>query len=218
MANPTDRRLLKAVSDAAKALAGAARWHRSLRPVNAANDFVYEMYVYVNLLLALQRRFHVTYVPGSGRSAHGFPRKAANKQGRPRFLVSGPAGSWQLCAGTKIRDMHGDARAPDISLQRGDASDDPDANDVEAIWDAKYKTRDSRISSHEFSEFARWLEVFNLRARPAPSPVTSTAGDLAGHALVTNGSHSTEYDAELQRTNVREIASCYPGKAPTPRP
>ncbi len=218
MANPTDRRLLKAVSDAARALKKAARWPTSQRPFSVTDDFVYEIYVYVKLLVLLQGQFQVTYVPGSGRVAHAFPRKPANKRGRPRFMLTSAKGDWQLCAGTKVRDLHGDTRAPDISLQRGTASEDPNLDDVDAIWDAKYKSSGSRISSHEFSEFARWLEVLNLRARASPSCIASAAPDLAGHALVTNGAHSTELEAELRRTNVREIASYYPRKAATARP
>jgi hypothetical protein len=218
MANPTDRRLLRAVGDAAKALRSAARWPTSQRPVNAADDFVYEIYVYIKLLLLLQGKCIVTYVPGSGRVIHAFPRKPANKRGRPRFTVKSRHGDWQLCAGTKIRDLHGDSRAPDISLQRGTASEDPDLHDVAAIWDAKYKRKGARISSHEFSEFSRWLEVLNLRSNAAPSVITSAARDLGGHCLVTNGEHSTEVDAELARTNVREVASYYPGRTAVSRP
>jgi hypothetical protein len=219
MAAPSDRKLLAAARKAAAALKVAARWAVSKRPVNVRDDFIYETYLYVRLLHAAGRTFRIVYVPGTGPTAHAFPRAPANKKARPRFELHDQRGvRFQLCAGTKVRDMNGDERAPDVSLQVGRAGDLPIVGEVLAIWDAKYKGGQKRISEHEFSTFARWLELLGLRTGAGAPIALGTLRDLEGHCLVTNGHHSTELAAELKRTNVREIASFYPGRAHTRRP
>ncbi len=140
MAARRDRKLLEAARKCAKQLGSAATWAVSGKAVSVRDDFVYETYVFLRLLIALKRTYRLEYIEGSGNSKHAFPKSPARKAGRPRFnLVDRGTKKvlWQLCAGTKIGDISGDERAPDISLQNASASDSPQASDVELIWAPK---------------------------------------------------------------------------------
>lgn len=225
MATKRDRKLLIEARKCASNLSLAAQWAVSGNAVDLANDFIYETYVILRLLEDCKASYRIHYVPGAGKTAHAFPRKPSPKAGRPKFLIIEKKTNrvlWQLCAGTKITDIVGDERAPDISLQSARAPDQPTATDVQMIWDAKYKKKDRkgsrRITSHDFSEFARWVELFNLRGKGLPALVLNSLTGLVGHCLVTNGETSTEVDAELHRTTVREVTGMYPGRSPAVRP
>jgi hypothetical protein len=203
----------------------AARWAISGNAVDLPNDFIYETYVFLQLLKDCKRSYQIRYVPGSGKPMHAFPKKPSPKAGRPRFELLDKTSRrvvWQLCAGTKISDIVGDERAPDVSLQSPGAPDRPAAVDVHMIWDAKYKKKDRkgsrRITSHDFSEFARWIELFDLRSKASPKIALQDLRSMIGNCLVTNGETSTEKDAELVRTKVREAAGMYPGSSPFVRP
>jgi hypothetical protein len=109
---------------------------------------------------------------------------------------------WQLVHGTEILDQFGRPRAPDLSLQTGNAPPDPTLKHVVAIWDAKLRgrtgqARDRPITDGEFRSFVvllRWLEV------PAPGdPAEALLGDFPPafqvRGLITNGRGPTEPDA-----------------------
>lgn len=221
MATRRDRKLLEDARNCAGRLGLAAKWAISGKTVSVRDDFVYETYVFLRLLLDCKKTYRVQYVEGSGNTRHAFPKSPAKKAGRPKFhIVDRKTGKvlWQLCAGTKIGDISGDERAPDISLQRAGATDNPTAPDVELIWDAKYKRRSGRIESHEFSEFARWIQLFQLESKALPKLVLSSLTGMAGHCLVTNGECSTENDKERTRTNIREVFGFRPKNSHTVRP
>lgn len=183
----------------------------------ATIDYVYEFYVLMEFLAECSQTGQVMYVPGNGPKANSFPRKPAPKAGRPKFMVNAGGICAQVCAGTKLADLHGMDRAPDISLQIEAATDTPSVSDVIAILDAKFTSRSSRIDHPDFSQFARLIEL--LLPRPSvPQSVLDPGSDFRGNCLVTSGEFSTELDAELQRKNVREIRLCHPRTKRQSRP
>lgn len=225
MATKRDRKLLIDARICAANLKLAAQWAISGSAVDIPNDFIYETYVVLQLLRDLKQSYKIVYRPGRGKTAHAFPKKPSSKAERPRFEIVDRATNrvlWQLCAGTNIGDIVGDERAPDVSLQSANAPDQPQAAHVEMIWDAKYKSKhkkgSKRITSHDFSEFARWIQLFQLDKRKPPKLVLKTLVGMDGHCLVTNGECSTEKAAELARTSVREVSGLYPGNSHAVRP
>jgi hypothetical protein len=221
MAYADDSDLIADVQVSASRLGVAATWS-SGTALNVTNDFLYEMYVLFRLIEDLSSGYHIEYYAGSGSNKHALPRKGASKAGRPRFNIKDKTSQQvlnQLCAGTRAADLNGHLRALDISIQKAVASDTPGKDDVLQIIDAKYRTKKTDpISHHEFSEFARWIELFELRGRPTPGLTFSVLGDLDANCLVTNGRFSTELDAECQRVSLCEIEKFHPLTTHAKRP
>ncbi|MFC1924053.1 hypothetical protein ACFLXA_01630 [Chloroflexota bacterium] len=215
MAIVSDKTLIAKVQQSAKSLGVAATWATSGRPVNLADDFIFELYVLFELIIDANNYYDIVYVQGRGDKRDRFPQKPANKKDWPKFEIYEKQVhvlQWQVCAGTIVKDIHDIERAPDISIQSNTASDDPRYTDVELIWDAKYrKNPKDRITHAEISEFGRWLELFNLRHSSKPSFMLSSLRSMVANCLVTNGVQSTEPDAERTRLDLKEVASFYPG-------
>ena len=216
MAYREDSDLIGKVRVAAKRLGVAAIWAKSGMPVDLPNDFIFELFVLFRLINDLQNVYSVKYETGFGPKAHQFPRKPSKKAGRPYFKLHSRSTNrllWQICAGTKITDIVGIDRAPDVSFQKASAPESPTYRDIEMIWDAKYRTNSNeRISHPEFSEFARLIELFELRKSRNPSISFSALKKMLANCLVTNGEASTEPDAERKRVNLKEVSSFSPGK------
>jgi hypothetical protein len=221
MAYANDSALIAAVQGSAHLLGTAATW-ASGRPVNVTDDFLYEMYVLFRAVHDLMANYDIAYVAGVGAKTHVFPRKPANKAGRPRFHIRDKtthADLFQMCPGTKASDIHGHLRGLDISIQGPAAPDVPGPADVLQIFDAKYRTKvNDRISHHEFSEFARWIELFQLRGVAPAGLIFPTYPELDANCLVTNGQLSTELDVECQRVSLSEVAEFHPTTAHHSRP
>jgi hypothetical protein len=136
----------------------------------------------------------VTYV--QGRGGNQFPESPARKREYSYFkVVTRRRGmSWDVCHGTKIRDRYDKWRAPDISLQRSSARNQPTWRHVFAIWDAKHRKSNSRrITNPEyayFGMFIRTLRVPRPRTRDGLSRVLPRAFEVS--ALITNGRFARE--------------------------
>jgi hypothetical protein len=213
MAYATDIALINSVQVSAQAMGVAASWS-SGTPVNVKDDFLYELYLLFRLIDALNANYDVEYIPGAGAKAHEFPKKPADKAGKPRFHVKDRTSQtvlFQLCAGTKAADRNGDERGLDLSIQTAASSDAPKAVDVLQIFDAKYRTDNAaRITHPEFSAFAHWVELFDLRGMPNAGLMFGALNDLNANCLVTNGDPSTELDVECTRVSVREVSDFHP--------
>lgn len=208
--------LIKEVVSSAGRLRNAATWATSRKPLSISEDFVFELYLLFSALRDLSRKYHIRFEPGTKGA---FPRKPANKAGWPRFILKDKVNGmplYQICPGTAIRDMHGGKRHPDISFQTADSPDDPNYEHCVMIWDAKYRDDETdRITHLEFSAFAHWVEVLDLRGK-APFSIEFTALSAMQHnCLVTNGVTSTETNAERNRVTMKEVSGFRPGNAHT---
>ena len=161
--------------------------------------------------------YEVIYNPGVGVKAHKFPRKPAKKNGRPKFKIYSKDKSkrlYQLCSGTKIKDIVSMDRAPDISLQDADSSDEPTHEEVKIIWDAKYRADDSdRITHPEVSEFARMIDLLKVKNIVTINLKLRKYQNLIANCLITNGRASTEPNQERVRLDLKEVANFYPEKS-----
>lgn len=218
MAYSDAKKLIDRTRAAAGSLGIAATWVNSRQPINMSTDFVYELYILFNLILDLSKSYNIKYIPGNGNKRHMFPKKPANKSGRPKFEVysktTPPTLMWQICSGTKVGDIVGMERAPDISFQKNNASDLPTADDVELIWDGKFRTdNDDRITHQELAEFARWLALLEIYKKLKPNIIMVKYFKMVANCLITNGNESTEPNAERDRLDLKEVANYYPGEA-----
>ena len=222
MAYSNDRRLIRQVKKSATALGNAALWANSGRPIHMSDDFIFELYILFELILDLKLSYKVVYNPGMGSNQNQFPRKPANKAGRPKFEIYSKEENkllWQICSGTKITDIVNKERTPDISIQRGNASDTPTHNDVEIIWDAKFRNKNTdRITHSEFSAFVHWIDLFKLKTSSKPTIRLISFKNMVANCLITNGRKSTEPDSECNRQGLKEVVNFFPGAQFSVRP
>lgn len=85
MAYSDDRKLRQSTSSTARSLGVSAIWVNSKKPIDMADDFIYELYVLFYLITELKQEYKVQYDPGVGKKQNRFPRKPALKAGRPKF-------------------------------------------------------------------------------------------------------------------------------------
>jgi hypothetical protein len=178
-------------------------------------DFVFELYVLFEFVIYISNNYDVFYDPGVGPKKHKFPRKPAQKVGRPKFEIYSKNKTkilYQLCSGTKIKDIVNMHRAPDISIQNANSSDVPTHKDVELIWDAKYRADDSsRITHSELSEFARIIDLLEVKNNVTIELNMGKYQNLIENCLITNGRESTEPNQERVRLDLKEVVNFYPG-------
>ncbi len=222
MATARDKNLISQVRNSAISLNRASIWVNSNLPLNITDDQVYELYMLFRLISDLMHNYEVRYVSGIGNKKYKFPRKPSNKFGRPRFEVHNKSNGrllWQICAGTKVADKYGKERSPDISFQKYDSPESPSWQNIEMIWDAKFKKASGRrITHNEFSSFAHWVDVFNLRHSTKPTISFHNFTQLIGNCLVTNGAPSSELDNGCLDSDLKEVTSFYPGNIFSVRP
>lgn len=222
MATARDKDLIAQVRYSAAALRKASIWVNSKLPLDVTDNYLFECYILFRLILNLAHNYTIRFVPGAGGNRFNFPRSPANKNGWPRFDICAKSDGTlllQICAGTKVSDIYGKERAPDISFQNADSPDAPSWKDVKIIWDGKYRKKSSdSITDHEFSSFSRWLEILRLRNKQKPPINLNNLTQLLGNCLVTNGVKCTEPDAECTRADLKEVTSFYPGKQFSVRP
>lgn len=164
-------------------------------------SFLFEMVVLHALVVELKARgWTVEAVPRNGK--HRFPRGPALKANHSWIRLERDGTKWQLVHGTQIRDRFGKPRAPDLSLQKGDAPLDPEAKHVVAIWDAKLRgeseaAQGASISDGEFRSFLSVLYWLNVPepGDPAEAPLASFPPAFEVRGLITNGKRPTEPDA-----------------------
>jgi hypothetical protein len=218
--NAKDKDLISRVQASAQKLRIAAMWSHGLS-LKVADSFLLELYLLFMIIEDFQKTYDVEYDPGLYPNKHVFPQSGAKKNTRPKFLIKDKISKQticQICPGTRVQDMDGNDRAIDISFQTATSPDSPTLQHLLQIFDAKYRKRPSkRLTSHEFSEFARWIDLFQLKSKSA-SLTFNALSDLSAHCLVTNGEETTEVDAERNRRSVREIVKFHPKSVHRRRP
>jgi hypothetical protein len=192
-----------------------------------AASFLFEMVALHGLLVELKSRGWALEPVTSPDGKHRFPRAPAKKANHTWVRIERRGVAYQLVHGTQIADVYGELRAPDLSLQRHDAPDDPSVEDVVAIWDAKLKGKtgkpcNARLTDNEFRSFlsmVKWLDV------PAPGDVKEEVLAVFPPAfqvrgLITNGQAPSEPEQLLLDEHVSVTAGftdasvpCWPDRA-----
>lgn len=184
---------------------------------NVANDYIYEFYCYLCIIVDLSVNYEISFIEGNGTFKFAFPKKAAIKKGKPRFHASNHGKlCFQVCAGTLIRSPYPiENNHPDISFQVASASEDPDQNDLIMIMDAKFSEHPtSKLPKDEVYSFQSIVDLFDLRGARKLQIEFDEYKDLDGNCLLTNArSHSdTTNIALLQKWSIKEVENFYPGK------
>jgi hypothetical protein len=185
--------------------------------LQATNDYIYEFYCYLCVILDLSSNYKLEFVEGEKEFQYNFPRKAALKKGKPRFHAKEDDQlAFQICAGTRVRcDFDRENNHPDISFQLADATDDPTEQDLIIIMDAKF-TEDlsSRLSRTEFYKFGSITDLFNLRGVPKVAIKLKKLKKMFGNCLITNAkAYSDAADIRLlNKWNIKEVENFMPGK------
>jgi len=183
----------------------------------ATTDYIYEFYCFLRIVVDLKVNYIIEFKEGDGIYQYNFPRKAANKKGKPRFHAweNGKL-AFQLCAGTMINcEYDREKNHPDISFQLPEASENPSEEDLIIIMDAKF-TEDptAKLSKAEFYKFGGITDVFNLRETPKKAIRFDGFNDMFGNCLITNArSYASSSDLKLsKRWAIKEVENFFPGK------
>ncbi|WEK20469.1 MAG: hypothetical protein P0Y49_04870 [Candidatus Pedobacter colombiensis] len=217
--------LLDHINQYADLLSQGAVWQDSkeiLAPVlgdrmsdKAEDNYIYEFYCYVCLIVDLRDSYDIRFVEGTGNFKYKFPQAAALKKGKPRFhAFKEDEMAFQICAGTKISCAYpSENNHPDISFQRPEASDDPQDSDLIIIMDAKFKEgKNAVLPKDEVYKFAFILSLYNLKSLPGIKIHFKKLHEFYGNCLLTNArSYSAAGEVKmLQFANAKEIEKFFP--------
>lgn len=219
--------LMKEINAYTSKLGKASLWHgsqKSLAEVELekakkfGEDYIYEFYCYLRVLLDLQHNYSLRFVPGIDIFTYKFPKAPAAKKGKPYFIAfeqntGKPA--FQICAATEIGTPYKRSPAPDISFQKADASDEPTYRDVLMIFDAKYirSTSDKdKIGLNQFyyvSGMVRDLQIAD------PSTCGIQFNELSaclGNCILTNGDAHCQEHEYVKSHNLKAVEHFDVGK------
>ena len=220
--------LVRNLKQAAAKLKTAAVWNGTGLAVDAKrDDYIYELLCYFRAADAAGSGFGLkiagaTATTRNGRRAAKWPKKPGKKANFSyislRDFKSGSHEQFQLCPGVKVTDIHGKARAPDISLLLAGAPAEPTCSHVAGVWDAKYTaSEDARVPDVAVADF---VYTFHQLGSPKPPPtwlgvVSNKEWRCSG--VLTNGKESTEPTAALMASGISETSE-YPSGAVATRP
>jgi hypothetical protein len=176
------------------------------------DDFIYEFYCLITIIADLSEVYKVEYIPGAGEHKNCFPKNPAKKKNRPKFLLfkkneTGPF--CQVCPGVRISTKYSPkSSAPDISFQKGNASDTPTYNDLLFIVDAKYNIPSSKKKKldigqlYYFSGMIRDLNIGNAKRKinvkfPKLSYIDHNCLITNEDGCVNNSIYSNSHDLKL---------------------
>ncbi len=213
-----DPRIVKQLGTASRAVSKAAVWTAS-KPIGKEDHYLFEFLCYAQLVRAAKQQFKIKFRKINGQCR--WPQKPGEKSNFSYIdLIKRETEelTWQVCTGTKIKDIDGSDRAPDISLQVPHASDSPTWADVRAIWDAKHRESESdRITRNEFGQFRHIMRQLKIRKPSVNDGLDDLGKDIYRvPALITNGQFSTEKDGTLLRIGFSEVRGFL--KSPEIRP
>ncbi|MFD2556048.1 hypothetical protein [Sphingobacterium tabacisoli] len=183
----------------------------------AADDYIYEFYCYLCIIVDLKKNYSIQFIKGEGNFEYNFPRKAAKKKGKPRFhAFENDELVFQICAGTMIKcEFEREKNHPDISFQIPSAKEDPSEEDLIIIMDAKFtEAVNSKLSKSEFYKFGGITDVFNLRNSPIININFDKLKDMFANCLITNGrAYSDANNTKLsKRWAIKEVENFSPKK------
>jgi hypothetical protein len=211
-------RLLEKLNQYVEKLVNASVWPESKESIpffkNLQEEkrefYIYELYCYIRIAADLKENenYQVKYIPGKGNFLHKFPKAPADKKGKPRFHVLNKNGKqiFQVCAGTKIRGRFDSENChPDISFQKGNASEDPSYKDLIMIHDAKFQQDpDSTLRKEEVYKFATIVRIYDLNNSGSIDVEFNRLKGLEGNCLLTNVKGHPQSAAFLKSEGIKE--------------
>lgn len=173
-------------------------------------DSIYEFWCLMKILEDLRVNYIITLIPGNSADKI-FPQAPSLKKGWPYFkieLSNDPTNKYQVCYGTKIKLSRAPKTtiAPDISIQKHDATDNPDESMVELIMDAKFKYRNTDTlpieQIHAFMQRVNALHTQNANTIPL---IFNTLNDIKSNCLLTNGLALADQEDYCILNNIKQV-------------
>jgi hypothetical protein len=155
-------------------------------------DYIYELFCYLTILNDLSNNYILEYYPGFGKNQNCFPYAPSKKEGRPFFylLNKNKDKFLQVCAGTKIKSIIDNNRAPDISFQNPNADLNlPQYNEILMIFDAKRKRENSnseKVLESQYSSFAVMIKELGTEEAHLKKIEFKEFVKFNGNCLITN--------------------------------
>lgn len=202
--------IISALDNYARVLKKASVWQTSKKPIGIIkdtgdDDFIFEFYCYVRIIVDLKKNYKLKYHPGFGDNKNNFPQSPAHKIGRPYFEMFDKNDKllYQVCAGTKIKVLHGNKfDAPDISFQEADSpSNKPAAKNVKIIMDAK----NCNVDKSQFNSFAMMIRNLNTEDAEKEMIKFDKLNAIKGNYLISFGKAYTDDKDYLKFHKLSEI-------------
>lgn len=159
-------------------------------------DRMYEFYCLMRIIGELLANNTIELIPNAD-GKRLFPFGPAKKPGWSKFIVTTkdvPALKFQVCYGTEIKLSSSPTTtiAPDISIQKIDATDDPDETQIEMIMDAQYKEDENKkLDIKTIREFAQCVRDLEVEPASALSLKFDSLKSMPSNTLLTNA-HAIE--------------------------
>lgn len=173
-------------------------------------DSLYEFWCLMRILIDLKTNYKIDLIPGNS-AGKIFPQAPSLKKGWPYFKIelnSDPTNKYQVCYGTKIKLSLAPKTtiAPDISIQKHDATDDPDESMVELIMDAKFKYSSTSPlpvdQIHAFIQRVNALQTQNADTLPFKLDLLN---DIKSNCLLTNGKALSDQDDYCKLNKIKQV-------------
>ena len=186
--------ILETINDYSKKLSKVTKWHNSkdlisdVLTINTGEeqkeDFTYEFKCYIRIITDLKVNYQIEFLKGT-KTGYSFPKKPANKEGKPYFILDNSTHKFQLCAGTKIETPFKTKRAPDISFQYASSPDkNPTYKDVFMIYDAKYSNK--KLAYNAFSYFVTMVKDLGLHVHKDNKVIFDKYKKFDTNCILTN--------------------------------
>ena len=164
----------------------------------------------MRILIDLKTNYKIDRIPGNP-AGKIFPQAPSLKKGWPYFKIElngDPTNKYQVCFGTKIKLSLAPKTtiAPDISIQKHDATDDPDESMVELIMDAKFKYTNTNAlpidQLHGFMQRVNALQTQNADTIPLKFNLLK---DIKANCLLTNGKALDDQEDYCKLNKIKQI-------------
>jgi len=173
-------------------------------------DRLYEFWCLMRVMVDFKNNYNVELVSGipAGKI---FPQAPSLKKGWPYFkieMTSDPSNKYQVCYGTKIKLSRAPKTtiAPDISIQKHDATDDPDESMVELIMDAKFKYNNtSALQIDQLHGFIQRVNALETQNADTLALLFSTLNDIKSNCLLTNGQALAEQEDYCKLNKIKQV-------------
>lgn len=174
-------------------------------------DHLYEFWCLMKLIDDLSANYNINLLSETRRDKKIFPQSPGKKRGWAYFTIENKkdaTNKFQVCYGTEIKLSQAPKTtiAPDISIQKHDATDDPDESMVELIMDAKFKyTNTSSLpvdQIHAFIQRVNALQTQNADTIPIKFDLLK---DIKANCLLTNGKALGDHDDYCKLNKIKQV-------------
>lgn len=214
--NKTQLRQLKAATakltkwDSSKKAFGHFKVIRDKATNTKGADRIYEFYCLMRILEDLMVNYNISLKPGT-RTDKIFPEAPSPKKGWPYFMIQQKAGrpnKFQVCYGTEIKLSRAlkTTIGPDISIQKYDATDDPDESMVELIMDAKFKYKNtSALQIDQLHGFMQRVNALETKNADTIALQFDLLKDIKANCLLTNGKALVDQDDYCKLNKIKQV-------------